>query len=76
MSFDPRDAFIGGASSNCCGASVLIGDICAECKEHCEAEDEDGPTDEQQELARAGAEVSDARYRQQMQDAGRGHLLP
>lgn len=41
-----------------------------------ESENEDGPTDEQQELSRAGHEASEARYRQQMQDAGRGHLLP
>lgn len=41
MSFDPRDAFIGGVSSNCCGAAVLIGDMCADCKEHCEAESDE-----------------------------------
>lgn len=22
--------------SNCCGAKVIISDICADCKEHCE----------------------------------------
>lgn len=38
MSMDPQDAIIGGVSSNCCGASVLLGDMCSECKEHCEAE--------------------------------------
>lgn len=83
MSFDPTDAFIGGVSSNCCGAAVLIGDMCAECHEHCEAESDEeedesqeGPSDALQELWRASAEAADIRYRQQMKDAGRGHLLP
>ncbi len=38
MSFDATDAFIGGVVSNCCGAQVLLGDMCADCGEHCEAE--------------------------------------
>jgi len=25
--------------SNCCGAPILMGDLCAECKEHCEEAD-------------------------------------
>ena len=43
-SWDPSDAYEGGASSNCCGASVMMGDICSDCGEHCEAEywDEEG----------------------------------
>lgn len=36
---------------------------------------ENGPTDAQQKLSTAGHEASESRYRQQMQDAGRGHLL-
>lgn len=40
------------------------------------ADSEDGPTDAQQELSRAGHEASEARYREQMQQSGRGHLLP
>ena len=42
-SWDPSDAYEYGASSNCCGASVMMGDICSDCGEHCEAEywDED-----------------------------------
>lgn len=27
--------------SNCCSASILMGDICAECKEHCDVVTED-----------------------------------
>ena len=38
MSFDPLDAFT-GETSNCCGARVMIGGICAACKEHCDAEE-------------------------------------
>ena len=40
MSFDPLDYFTGG-HSNCCGARIMLGDICAECKEHCEAEEDE-----------------------------------
>lgn len=76
MSFDYRDAFISGVTSNCCNAQVMMGDICEACREHCEPEDEDGPSDHQQGLARAGAEAADMRYRQNLKDAGRGHLLP
>lgn len=32
-----------GLESNCCGATIIWGDICSECKEHCEPiEDEEG----------------------------------
>ena len=43
-SWDPSDAYEHGATSNCCGASVMMGDICSDCGEHCEAEywDEEG----------------------------------
>ena len=30
-----------GSSSDCCGAEIIMGDICAECKEHCEAIDDE-----------------------------------
>ena len=46
MSFDPLDAFEGG-DSDCCGARILMGGICFECGEHCEAqqdEDDEKPT--------------------------------
>lgn len=39
------------------------------------AESQEGPTDAQQELSAAGHEASEVRYREQMQQAGRGHLL-
>ena len=39
-SWDPSDAFT-GETSNCCGAPIMMGDICSDCKEHCEAEEED-----------------------------------
>jgi hypothetical protein len=47
-SWDPRDAYEHGATSNCCGASVMMGDICSDCGEHCEAEywDEEGDGEE------------------------------
>jgi hypothetical protein len=41
MSFEYYDMFEGGVFSNCCGARVMMGDICADCKEHCEAVKED-----------------------------------
>lgn len=41
MSVELSDFFEGGVFSNCCGARVMMGDICADCKEHCEAVKED-----------------------------------
>ena len=51
-SWDPRDAYEQGATSNCCGASVMMGDICSDCGEHCEAEywDEEGEGETPEEL--------------------------
>ena len=51
-SWDPSDAYEGGASSNCCGASVMMGDICSDCGEHCEAEywDEEGDGENPEEF--------------------------
>ncbi len=40
MSFDPLDAFT-GQLSDCCGAPVMQGDMCSDCKEHCTPEDEE-----------------------------------
>lgn len=38
MSHDPSDCFEHGKVSSCCGARVMLGDICADCKEHCDSE--------------------------------------
>ena len=38
--FDPSDNYEAGVYSNCCGAEVIHGDICSECGEHCEVEDD------------------------------------
>jgi hypothetical protein len=46
-SWDPSDAFT-GETSNCCGAPIMMGDICSDCKEHCDAEEEDEDEDEYQ----------------------------
>ena len=45
MSNDPQDFICGGVVSNCCGARVLLGDMCAECGEHCEPESENEPSE-------------------------------
>jgi|TARA_R110000772_G_scaffold221658_3_gene332077 hypothetical protein len=40
----PEDFFEYGFVSSCCGADVIHGDICYDCKEHCdldEIEEED-----------------------------------
>ncbi len=37
MSFDPLDCFEDGLSSCCC-ARVMLGKICAACKEHCDTD--------------------------------------
>ena len=39
-SWDARDAYTGGLS-DCCGAPVMVGDICADCGEHCGVQPED-----------------------------------
>ena len=51
-SWDPSDAYEYGATSNCCGASVMMGDICSDCGEHCEAEywDEEGDGENPEEF--------------------------
>ena len=46
MSNDYMDFIEHGKVSNCCFAQVALGDICLECKEHCEAIDEDEEQEE------------------------------
>ncbi len=75
MSFDPRDAFIGGVTSDCCGASVLMGGLCEACREHCESVDDDGPTDAQLHQSTERHWQEKERYRADLIDAGRGRLL-
>ncbi len=44
-----HDLYEYGVVSNCCGASVYLGDMCADCHEHCtaiEIKDEDEDEDE------------------------------
>lgn len=38
-SIDPSDFINHGVYSNCCGATVMTGDICSECGEHCDTDD-------------------------------------
>ena len=54
-SWDPRDAYEHGATSNCCGAPVMMGDICSDCGEHCEAEywEEEGDGEAPEEFGNA-----------------------
>lgn len=40
-SWDPSDAYEYGVSSDCCGASVMMGDICSDCGEHCDTYSDD-----------------------------------
>lgn len=40
-SWDPSDAYDYGVSSDCCGASVMMGDICSDCGEHCDTYSDD-----------------------------------
>ena len=35
MSTDYNDVYEYGVESDCCGASVYLNGICAECKDHC-----------------------------------------
>jgi hypothetical protein len=44
-SWDPRDSYEPGVYSNCCGAEVIHGDICSDCGEHCDVEDEEEDTE-------------------------------
>ena len=39
-SWHPYDAYETG-ESNCCGAPIMQGGICSDCKEHCEPEEEE-----------------------------------
>ncbi len=40
MSVEPSDFIDRSRVSNCCGAPILAPDFCSECREHCEAVDE------------------------------------
>jgi len=46
----PSDFMEHGYVSNCCGAGIIYGDICMECKEHCDAESEDEEDEEDEDL--------------------------
>ncbi len=46
MSMSYGDCFDSG-ESECCGASIYIDGRCAECKDHCEAREEDEEEEEQ-----------------------------
>ncbi len=45
MSMSYGDCFDSG-ESECCGASIYIDGRCAECKDHCEAREEDEEEEE------------------------------
>jgi hypothetical protein len=45
-SWDPSDAYEYGVSSDCCGASVMMGDICSDCGEHCDTYEDDDDSNE------------------------------
>ena len=36
-----QDEFAGADLSDCCGAPIIMGDICSDCKEHCGVQEED-----------------------------------
>lgn len=80
MSFDPRDAYEGGMISDCCGMPFMEGGMCSSCKEHCESvregEDEEGPSDAQLSQSTERHWQEEEKYRSEMIDSGRGHLLP
>lgn len=63
------------SSSNCCGARVTMQGLCADCGEHCTDESEEGPADEQLSASAERHWQEKEKYRQDMTDAGRGHLL-
>ena len=48
MSSDYRDFIEYGLVSDCCGAQIIMSDLCMECKEHCDAIKEDEDDEEQQ----------------------------
>ena len=33
-----QDLSLNGTHSNCCGETILLPDVCSQCKEHCENE--------------------------------------
>ncbi len=56
MSHDPSDCFEHARVSSCCGARVMLGDICSDCREHCDSEPIDAS--ERQFEKRANREFS------------------
>ncbi len=76
MSTDHCDHYQQGASSNCCGAIITMQGLCSDCGERCTDDSEDGPSDEQQERQQESRLHADEQYRKQMNDSGRGGLLP
>lgn len=47
MSIEIYDFYEHGVVSSCCGARVIMIDICSDCKEHCEAVKEEDEENEQ-----------------------------
>lgn len=45
-SWDSSDAYEYGVSSDCCGAEVMMGDICSDCGEHCDSVSDDEDDEE------------------------------
>jgi hypothetical protein len=76
VSTDHYDRYRQDTSSNCCGATILTNGLCSDCGDHCTDDNEDGPTDEQQERMFDAKAAEIGRYRQDMKDASREHLLP
>ena len=48
MSSDYGDFIEYGLVSGCCGAQIIMSDLCMECKEHCDAIKEDEDDEEEQ----------------------------
>lgn len=76
MSTDYQDLYQQGTSSNCCGAIIKTNGLCSDCGEHCEDEEDFEHSDEQMERMRERHCEAEERYRQDMKDSGREHLLP
>lgn len=77
MSTDHQDLYRQGGSSNCCGALIMTNGLCSDCGEHCEDEEDFEPSEETKAELKAQFKFWEhPKYRQDMKDAGRGHLLP
>ena len=51
MSMTYQDYFIPDVVSNCCLAPIIITDMCFECYEHCEPEEDDDEMSSMQQTA-------------------------